>query len=105
MGVAEFAALGEGRFQVTGELDFESVPGIWERSAADLDASPEPRIDLGGVTRVDSAALALVIEWLRWGAERGRRLHVVNVPEKLMALARISEVAHLLDGEASEQRP
>lgn len=98
MSAAEFVTVGDGKYRVAGELGFETVPAIWAQSVVGLDDSADPQIDLGQLTKVDSAALALVIEWIRWGAERRKRLRFVNVPDKLMALARLSEVSHLLDG-------
>lgn len=93
---AGFTALGNGRYAVSGRLGFETVPEVWRKSRALLDDGAAAIIDLGTVTQVDSAALALVIEWLRWGRERGKQLQLVNLPEPLRALARISEVENLL---------
>jgi phospholipid transport system transporter-binding protein len=62
----EFAAVGGGRYRVSGDLGFETVPGLWKQSLSRLDDSVAPVIDLGQVTQVDSAGLALMIEWLRW---------------------------------------
>jgi phospholipid transport system transporter-binding protein len=95
---APFESLGGGRYRVAGDLDFATVPDVWQQSRAALDDSAEPVIDLGGVRHVDSAGLALVIEWLRWARRNGRRLSFVAVPKDLHALARISEVEEFLDG-------
>lgn len=100
---AEFTALGEGRYQVSGRLGFETVPEVWRKSRAVLDDGAASVIDLGAVTQVDSAALALVIEWLRWARSHGKQLGLVNMPEALRALARISEVDNLL--ESAPARP
>lgn len=97
---AGFTALGEGRYQVSGRLGFETVPEIWKKSLAVLDDGAASVIDLGAVTQVDSAALALVIEWLRWARSHGKQLGLVNMPEALRALARISEVESLLESGA-----
>jgi phospholipid transport system transporter-binding protein len=74
------------------------VAPLWEQSIAGLNDSTEPVIDLSQVLHVDGAGLALVIEWIRWARGHGRRLSFIEVPEKLMALARISEVDGFLDG-------
>ena len=98
MSTAGFESLGGGRYRVTGNLGFETVPGLWAESVAGLDESAEPIVDLGRVTHVDSAGLALVIEWIRWARSHGRRLSFIEIPEKLLALARISEIDGFLDG-------
>lgn len=93
---APFEALGGGRYRVSGELGFETVPAIWEQSSGLLDADGDPVIDLGAVTQVDSAGLALVIEWLRLARSRGKSIRLVAVPEGLKSLAKISEVEGFL---------
>jgi phospholipid transport system transporter-binding protein len=100
MSVAAFERAGESVFRVSGALDFDSVPAVWKASMSCLDPGAAPRIDLGAVVRVDSAALALVLEWVRWGVRNQRPVRFLNVPEKLLALARISEVSRLIDGTA-----
>ncbi len=55
-------------------------------------------IDLADVPEGDSAGLALMIEWLRLGKQRKQQVHFKNVPEQIAALARISEVESLLNG-------
>lgn len=99
--IGPFESLGDGRYQVSGKLDFDTVPDVWRESRAAFNEEAAPVIDLGHVTQVDSAALALVIEWLRWARGHGKRLDLVNIPEALRALARISEVENLLDSQAS----
>lgn len=96
-----FQPAGEDRFVVTGALSFETVPTVWEQSRSALEGAAGPVIDLGGVTEIDSAGLALVIEWLRTARTTGRRLIFTGVPDKLHALARISEVEAFLDGAAT----
>ena len=98
MSEAGFESLGEGRYRVTGNLGFDTVPGLWAQSIAELNDSAEPVIELGHVAHVDSAGLALVIEWIRWARSHGRHLSFVDVPEKLLALARISEIDGFLGG-------
>lgn len=93
-----FEPLGSGRFRVTGDLAFDTVPGLWAQSIEGPDDSADRVIDLGQVTHVDSAGLALVIEWIRCARSQGRRLSLINVPDKLLALARISEIDGFLDG-------
>ena len=94
---ADFTALGDGRYRVSGQLGFETVPEVWRKSRAVLNDGAASVIDLGAVTQVDSAALALVIEWMRWARTHDRQLEVVNIPEALRALARISEVENLIE--------
>jgi phospholipid transport system transporter-binding protein len=92
-----FESHGGGRYSVSGELGFGTVPAIYEASRGGLDESDALHIDLGNVTDVDSAGLALLIEWIRSARTRGKRLVFLNLPEKLLALARMSEIDSLFE--------
>ena len=59
-------------------------------------ASGAIEIDLAGVTRCDSAAVALLLEWVRVAERRGARLAFRNLPASLAAIASISDVDQLL---------
>ena len=87
-----FEPVAGGGFTVSGRLGFETVHLIWELSRAGLESADEPSVDLGGVIHIDSAGLALVLEWVGWARARGKRLRLSHVPPKLLDLARISEV-------------
>ncbi len=52
-------------------------------------------IDLKKVKAVDSAGLALIIEWLKTAHSRGINLNFINVPKQLLALARLSGFEYL----------
>ncbi|HVN47059.1 MAG TPA: STAS domain-containing protein [Steroidobacteraceae bacterium] len=54
-------------------------------------------IDCRGITRSDSAGLAVLLEWLAAARRCGKSLHYTHLPEGLAALARISEVQELLE--------
>jgi len=52
--------------------------------------------DLAGIPEVDSAGLALLIDWLASARACGCQLHYVKPGKTLLALARLSEVEALL---------
>jgi phospholipid transport system transporter-binding protein len=93
---AQLDSLGDGRFRVAGILDSDTVTEILEQSIRKFESVPRVIIDLSLVTGSDSAGLALLIEWLRMTRATGRKIHFDNVPQQIMALARISEVDDLL---------
>ncbi len=92
---ARLESLGDGRFRVSGILDADTVTAIFEESARKF-ASPSIVVDFAPVTASDSSGMALLLEWLRVSRAAGRRIHFDNVPQQIMALARISEVDDLL---------
>jgi ABC-type transporter Mla MlaB component len=55
-------------------------------------------LDFSGVTRADSAALSLILHWMRLRRTRPATLALKAVPEQLRALARTSRMEQYLDG-------
>jgi len=53
-------------------------------------------VDLGEVTELDSAALALALAWLRDARAAKRELAFANLPQSLQTLARLYGVEALL---------
>lgn len=91
-----FQDLGGGRFLIEGRLDFDSVIQALDASRHLFAELHAVELDLSGVSTIDSAGLALLIEWIS-RARRGKcNLVFRNVPAQAMALARISDVAKLL---------
>lgn len=87
---------GEGAYRVEGPLDFATVPALWRDATLEPGAGGRVEVDLAGVTRADSAGLALLLEWLR--AARGRGLAVAfrNPPAQMLAVARAARLESLL---------
>lgn len=78
--------------RLTGVLDFTTVPGLI-RELTGLFARPrELTVDLGGVTRADSAGLALLLEMQRLAGEGGCSLTLRHAPRSLRNLIHISEL-------------
>jgi len=86
-------------FKLEGELSFETIPGVLARSAeyaAKNDVPQRFTIDFAGITGVDSAAVALLLDWRRMAAARGKTLAFTNLPANLLALAELYGVAELI---------
>ena len=95
----------EGGYRLQAPLLFATVPPLRPQGVKLIEAAGgELRMDLSGVSAVDSAGLALLIDWLACARGAGKRLFYVRVPSALMALARLSEVAPLLaEGERAQK--
>ncbi len=85
------------RLLLEGALTNATVAGLIE-AARNAVRSGATDIDLAGVTQVDSAAIALVLE-LNRAADHAPRL--LNVPEGFLKLARLYGVDELLVTPAS----
>ena len=83
------------RLFVEGPVTLDTVPAL----AGEIDAhlgSGAAVLDFGGVTEIDSSAVALVLEWRRQAERRSVGLRVANAPEALQNLAKLYGVFELL---------
>ena len=86
----------DGRWLLEGELNFSSVPTVLKSSAKGFLDGRDIKVDLKGVTRADSAGLALLVEWLRESKRAGKQVTFTNVPEQLLAIARLCGLDEIL---------
>ena len=93
---ARLVGEGAGRYRLEGDVGFATVMHLLHESRASFEHEPHIRLDFSGVESIDSAGLALVIEWIREAKQRGHNLEIRNPPQRLLALARISDVERLL---------
>lgn len=96
--MAEFALedRGDGRFAISGEMTFDTAERILKESEEPFEAHTQLEIDLSAVTRSDSAGLALLLEWVTWANHTVREIRFKGMPERVMAIARTTEVDKLL---------
>jgi len=76
----------EGVYHLSGELVFETVPDVLERSVMMFQSGVDVDIDLSGVVRADSAGLALLIEWVRRANKQRHKMVFRNMPEQMSAI-------------------
>lgn len=90
-----------GQWKLSGPLTLESAGRLLEESKDWLAGATADglEIDLAGVTDVDSAAVALLLEWQRASEKRGSSLKISSAPERLRAISRISNLEDLLNFE------
>lgn len=89
--------LGEdGCARLSGELTFESVPGLYSR-AQKFVSRKLVSVDLSKVTAADSAGLSLLLEWQASRRDPENKLQFTNAPSSLMSLAGLCEASDLLN--------
>lgn len=93
---------GDGHYLLSGVLSFQTVPQLWKQGGDMLDGSPQLLLDLAGVSRTDSAGIALLVEWLRMASERNARICFQNIPPQMLAIARVSGLDDLLPIKSSQ---
>ena len=89
-------SIGAGLVGVKGPVTFATAGELLEASRAVFSSQAAVTISLDEVTSVDSAGLALLLEWLRQARADGRAVRFLGIPEKLLAIARLSGVEALL---------
>ena len=87
---------GNGRFILTGVMNFDSVIPLNLRANELFPDFNSITIDLSGVTYVNSAGLALLLEWKRKALLENRTIKILGVPKKLLNIARVSEIESIL---------
>jgi phospholipid transport system transporter-binding protein len=93
---AVLEAAGEGRWKLSGDLGFGTVSRLLKVSRGNFSGAEAIEVDLAGVTRADSAGLALLVEWLRVAEQTGRPMSFVNMPAQMQSIARICGLEEIL---------
>ena len=89
-----------GTLALTGTLGFVNAAACHAEVGRALHGGAIAILDLGGLERADSAALACVLAWIADRRAHGGSLQVSALPDGLRALARVCEVEDLLDAAA-----
>jgi phospholipid transport system transporter-binding protein len=97
--------IGPCRFRLTGTLDLNTVTQLTEygqrlveaaRRCPESPRQPAVEIDLSGVKRATSAAIALLLEWVDLATQHHIELGFTNWPASLVHIAAFSNVDGLL---------
>ena len=78
--------------RLSGELQAAQVIELWQRRA---DWWQEDLLELGDVTTLDSAGLALLVKWAKAALARGATPHLVGASADFYTLANLYGVAGL----------
>ena len=87
--------------QVKGELTSATVMDALAQFVRECKALPNWVIDFTKVTRVDSTALALLIELKRNALKKNKTLSFIYLPQPLHKIASLSQVEELINEKAA----
>ena len=87
---------GGGNFTLSGRMVFDTAGHILDESEVMFEAHTRIEVDLSGVSHTDSAGLALLLEWITWANHTVREIRFIDTPVKIDAIAKTTEVDHLL---------
>ena len=91
---------GVNRIAVSGELRLDTVSSVYRNVNLLPSGIQNIEIELSGVTRADSAGVALCVEWISQARKKGVPITFIDVPEVLMRIARVNKLEELIDSES-----
>lgn len=74
---------------VSGVLNFETVMAVWKQSIVLLANYAHVDINLANVTAANSASLALLVEWLKYGKQENKKITFSGMPSALQSIAKV----------------
>ncbi len=94
-----------GRLELSGQLDFDTVPGLIERirrqwrQAADAGVL---HVDLTAVEHSNSAGIALLLEIRRLCRQGGRTMRVTGLPDQMQTIMQVYGVQAMFQSSGAE---
>ncbi len=85
----------EGAYTLKGNLIFSTINKAVLNTLDFKQTSSSITIDLQQVGEIDSAGLALLIEWIKFARAHQKKLHFDNIPTQLTALAKLSYISEI----------
>lgn len=81
--------------RISGNLTIETVTQLFD-CGLDFAEKKSLVVDLEQVLTVDSAAVSLLLVWVRQAQSNGSDLSFINIPENLLSLANLYGVTEML---------
>ncbi len=83
-------------FAVQGVLMMHTVMSIINEVANNFNSQNEITIDFAEVKNSDSAAVALIVSWLAKAKIKNIKLHLLNLPQQILDIAKASDLLEIL---------
>lgn len=80
---------------ITGVLDFDTVPVILKNTLTEFKKNIPLEFDLAGVTQCNSAAFALLFEWIKMAECLKKNIIIRHLPDRLHSIATVSRINQL----------
>jgi phospholipid transport system transporter-binding protein len=92
----EFNDLGGGKFEISGDMSFETAEYILRASQRAFEQHENVSVDMSAVRKADSAGLALLLEWMSWAKQGVAKIDFVAIPASVLAIAHTAELKDLV---------
>ena len=79
-----------------GELGFSTVLALRKQGLNYIQQTEKPVFDLKAVNKADSAGVALLLEWWRAAHQLQKPIQFLNIPSRMQALMKVSNVDEVL---------
>ena len=86
----------DNRFVIVGKITCYNAMTIYKKSLSYLTKAPALEFDFAEVRSSDSAAIALIIEWLKFAKSNTKTIHFYNLPQELLSLAKAAGLQLLI---------
>lgn len=96
MSELELTKISDTEFRIKGVLMMHTVMSIIKDLSNNLKSQSEIRIDFSAVENSDSAAVALIISWLSTAKQMNIKIHLVNLPQQILDIAKASDLLEIL---------
>jgi phospholipid transport system transporter-binding protein len=80
-------------YSVSGDLTYRTVPDAFEQQ---LQFASVTRMNLQNVERIDSAGLAMLVEWVCAARKQDKILVLEQIPDSLKSLIEVSGLTEVL---------
>lgn len=82
---------------LAGEVTTENAVALRQEGERALkDATDGLEVDLAGITRSTSAAISVLLCWMREANRLGKKIRFANMPDKMFDVARVSGLDSVL---------
>ncbi|MCG9577142.1 lipid asymmetry maintenance protein MlaB [Vibrio tubiashii] len=88
----------DGQYSLTGDLNRDTVPKLWQSLQTLQLASERVEVSLEGLTRIDSAGMVMLIHLIENAKKQNCHIMLSFVPEQLRTLFQLSNVDELIAG-------
>lgn len=98
MSAAQLISVTEGTLRLLGAVDYDTAPLLASQIDHYLNTSrAELSLDMSQVTHINSAGMALLIDWFKKAQKKGVVLQFCHVPSQLARIAALTRVDKILN--------
>lgn len=86
----------KGCLTLSGEINFQNAAYLYQKSLGLMKKKSTCAIDFSAVTTANSAALALILEWIKYASKKQKNLQLKFISKELMAIASVASLDTLI---------